>query len=463
METIGISEIIAAQREFFERGITKDISFRVKQLKKLKKQLMAYETELTHALNLDLGKSETEAFVSEISLLYRHLDQMIKKLPKWGKPQRHATPLFLMPSKSKVELTPYGNVLIIAPFNYPLLLTIDPLIGAIAGGNTALVGMSEHTPHTNDLLIAIMEESFTGNYIYFYTSSKEMNQTVLMYAFDKVFFTGSERVGRLILEQTNQFLTPVTLELGGKSPALVTENADIKAAAQRIVWGKFLNAGQTCVAPDYCLVDESVGQELLAEMRHCLIEMYGKSPKQSKDYGRLISREAMNRLTRLLEKDKPYLYYGASYDYVEKYIQPTLLSGTIKDSLASMEEEIFGPILPVLTYSTLREAIEFIHKYGKPLAFYPFSDKKREVDWLIHQIDSGDVTINDTVLHLANEYLPFGGVGSSGFGSYHGKESLRCFTYPKSILTRSTKVNIGLMYPPYTTKKKNVLRAFLTK
>lgn len=455
-----VEEIIERQRSFFKEGTTRTLSFRVKQLKLLKKQLMSYELELLEALSKDLGKSSMEGFMTEIGLVYRHLDQMITKLPKWGSKKKVRTPLFLWPSTSFIEPTPYGNCLIISPFNYPVLLTLDPLIGAIAGGNTALVGMSEYTPYTNIILSTIIRDTFLPDYVHCYTSNKETNQLVLEYQFDKLFFTGSESVGKIVLEKAAKHLTPTTLELGGKSPVIVTAYADIELAAQRIIWGKFINAGQTCVAPDYCLVDAKIKGELLEEMGRTITQFFGDSPKDSPDYARLINKEACHRIQGLIERDRSLIYMGGDVDESSLYVSPTLLYGEISADLASMEQEIFGPILPVLSYEHVDDAISFVKNRPKPLAFYPFSSEKSDVEYLVDSIDAGGVTVNDTLLHLSNEHLPFGGVGASGMGHYHGKATLDCFTYPKAILKRSTLIHLKAMFPPYTKEKEGLIQSF---
>ena len=455
-----ILEVIEKQRDFFRTGETKPIEYRITQLKKLKKQVRRYEDDLIDALEADLGKHPTESFMTEIGLVYRHLDEMIKKLPKWGGKVRVKTPLFLWPAKSYTVQAPYGNTLILSPFNYPVLLTLDPLIGAIAGGNTVIVGMSEQTEKTNFILKTLIEEAFSVDYIYFLTSSKEKNTVLLDYPFDKIFFTGSERVGRIVLEKAAKYLTPVTLELGGKSPVIVTQHADIEVAVDRIIWGKFTNAGQTCVAPDYCLIDKQVEREFLRLLSQRLVDFYGVNPQHSPDYGRIISEQAMSRLIHQIEYDQLHIYQGGNFDYQDKYIEPTILVGELGDDLLNMKEEIFGPVLPILSYNNLTEAVAFVKGYGKPLAFYPFTNHKEELEYLLDKLDFGGATTNDTLLHLSNEHLPFGGVGTSGMGNYHGKRSLECFTYPKAILRRSTVVKLALMFPPYTKEKDNTIRSF---
>ncbi len=453
-------DIVKEQRAFFETQKTQSIDFRVKQLKKLKEQVNRYEAELLDALKIDLGKPDTESFMTEIGLIYRHLDEMIKKLPKWTKKRRVSTPLFLFPARSYTIQSPYGSTLILSPFNYPVLLTLDPLIGAIAGGNTALVGMSEHTKETNLILETLISEVFPDYYIKFFTSNKEINQKILALKFDKIFFTGSEKVGKIVLEKTAKYMTPVTLELGGKSPVIITKYADLELAADRVVWGKFINAGQTCVAPDYCLVDESVKDSFITLLQESIIKFFGTTIIDSRDYGRVINDSSVDRLVSLIQQDESYIVFGGSFDKRKKYIEPTILSSKINQGLVSMSEEIFGPILPVLSYEELEEVVPFIKSHGEPLAFYPFSSDKAEIEFLMTRVNFGGATINDTILHLTNENLPFGGVGTSGMGSYHGIKSLETFSHKKSVLKRSTVIKLPLMFPPYTKEKENVIRVF---
>lgn len=455
-----IKQIIMEQRQLFDTQKTYPIEFRLKKLKQLKVQINRYEDDLLEALYQDLGKSASESFITEIGLVYRHIDEMVKKLPKWGKIKRVPTPLFLMPAKSYTLQVPFGNTLIIAPFNYPVLLTLDPLIGSIAGGNTAIVAMSEHTPKTNLVLRTLIAEAFTADYLFFLTGNREINESLLEHKFDKIFFTGSQKVGQIVLKKAAEHLTPTTLELGGKSPVIVTKYADLELAAERIVWGKFLNAGQTCVAPDYCLIDENIKAEFMPLLINNIHRFFGDNIEKSPDYGRLINNQSLERLLVLLNQDKKYIEFGSHFNEAERYLEPTIVSAKLEDSLALMEEEIFGPILPVLSYKKLEEGIAFIAKRDKPLAFYPFSSDKNELDDLIQRVSFGGATINDTVLHLANEHLPFGGVGTSGIGSYHGYKTLETFTHTKSVLKRSTLLRIPLLFPPYTTDKNNIIRLF---
>lgn len=455
------NDIVRQQRDFFNTGQTRSLNFRLNQLKKLKNQIQSYETELLEALHKDLHKSETEGYLTELGVLYLHLDDTIKHLKKWAKPQRTRTPLFLQPAKSEIRREPYGVSLIIGPFNYPVLLIFDPLIGAIAGGNTALIGLSEEVPNTNKVIQQLIGEIFEKKYITTYITSIDANQAVLGEKFDKIFFTGSEFVGKIVAKSAATNLTPITLELGGKSPAIVTKFADIELAAQRIIWGKFLNAGQTCVAPDYCLVDNQVKGELLEEMRSVLIKQFGSNPQLSPDFGRIVNAKSIQRLEKIIKSDQDYLWLGGTVDVSDRYIEPTILVADLLDPLEAMMTEIFGPIFPVLGYDKLGEAVQFIKRHPHPLAFYPFSNKKPEINWLVNQVDCGGITVNDTILHLANDRLPFGGVGPSGMGDYHGIESIRAFTYNKSVLKRSRIISIPFLFPPYTEKKHKIIRLFL--
>ncbi|MGY3766031.1 aldehyde dehydrogenase family protein [Vagococcus vulneris] len=453
--------IVRHQRDYFRTGQTLSLVFRKNQLIKLKRQLQNYEAELLIALKKDLHKSETEAYLSEIGILYRHLDQMIKNLKKWTSPKKVGTPFFLQPAKSEILREPYGVSLIIGPFNYPVLLVFDPLIGAIATGNTAVIGLSSSVPHTNRVIQEMLGETFEKKYVVSYISDKVSNEQILNEVFDKIFFTGSEKVGKIFAKQAAENMTPITLELGGKSPAIVTKYSDIELAAQRLVWGKFLNAGQTCVAPDYCLVDNQVKGQFLEEIRNVIVKQFGETPESSRDFGRLVSEASLKRLVKILEADQDYIWLGGQYGLADRFLEPTVIIGDSADELQCMSEELFGPILPVLGYDKLAEAVNFVRKKPQPLAFYPFSNNKKEINWLIKQISCGGITVNDTILHLANDNLPFGGIGHSGMGTYHGYDSVEAFSHKKSVLRRSQLVNLPLNFPPYTESKNKLIRLFL--
>lgn len=453
--------VVQQQRTYFQTHETLPISFRIEQLKKLKLFLKDHESELLVALSNDLGKHPTESYATELGLLYHSLDTMIKQLPKWQRKQPVKTPFFLWPAKSYTLASPYGNTLILSAFNYPLLLTIDPLIGAISGGNTAIIGLSEQSTQVNQVIISNYKKYFDENYLYFYVSSIDKNTAILKEKFEKIFFTGSPKVGKIVYQAASHHLTPVTLELGGKSPALVTRQANVKEAAKKIAWGKFLNAGQTCIAPDYCLVDESIGDEFVIEVKQAIKTMFNDNIEASNNFSRLTTEDVLERLLKLIDADRSFLVSGGKFNLKTKYLEPTILKAKISDKLVSMTEEIFGPILPILTYSNIEEALIFIEGYEPPLAFYPFSENKTEVTKLLSRIQFGGATVNNTMLHLSNINLPFGGVGQSGMGHYHGRYSFETFTHKKSVLVRSSKLNLPIMIPPYTHLKDKIIRYFL--
>lgn len=455
-------EKFEAQKTFFKTGQTQSVTYREIQLNKLQMALKKYETQLMYGLQQDLGKSETESYLTEIGLLYRHLKQMIKKLGKWTKAKKVKTPFFLQPAKSYTIRKAYGNTLIISPFNYPVLLSLDPLIGSIAGGNTTILGLSSETPYTNRILQKMLSEIFPENYVVTYLANRETNGELLALPFNKIFFTGSEKVGKIVSQKASEYLASVTLELGGKSPAIITDKANIKQAAERIAWGKWVNAGQTCVAPDYCLVDEKIQVQFTEELIKATQKMFGQKIEESVDFGRIINQRQFNRLEGLIKKDQNFICWGGESKSESLYISPTVLSGAIAAELSSMQEEIFGPILPILSYQSIMEALNFILDRPKPLAFYPFSQKKAELDYLVETLPFGGAVMNDTLLHLSNENLPFGGIGASGQGVYHGKESYNAFTYSQSILKRSTLLHLPVYYPPYTKRKTKLLKKLFT-
>ena len=456
-----VEDIISKQNAFYKTGQTKEVSYRKQSLKQLKVVLKANEGALVEAMGQDLGKHPLETYMSELGVLYESIDLMHKKLSVWQKKQRVKTHLFLLPATSYTQAEPLGQVFIISAFNYPLLLSLDPLVGAIAGGNVAMVALSESTPKINEVLIKIMSATFPEEYLFFFEGNKEINTEVLTHRFDKLFFTGSSTVGRSVMAAASRHLTPVTLELGGKSPALVTDKAKLAHAAECVVWGKFLNAGQTCVAPDYCLVDKKYHEEFITLVKQQLIAFYGVAPLYSEEYGRLANERAIIRLEQLIKQDQAHVVVGGQVDKEKRYVAPTVLKGTITTPLASMEEEIFGPVLPILSYETLEEALQFIESKEKPLAFYPFTQNSKEASYLTTRLSFGGSTVNDTILHLANSHLPFGGVGQSGMGQYHGKASFECFTHQKSILKRSSFIRLPLMNPTYSKMKEKVIRFFL--
>ncbi|HDX7834412.1 TPA: aldehyde dehydrogenase [Staphylococcus aureus] len=446
-------------KAFFNTQQTKDISFRKEQLKKLSKAIKSYESDILEALYTDLGKNKVEAYATEIGITLKSIKNARKELKNWTKTKNVDTPLYLFPTKSYIKKEPYGTVLIIAPFNYPFQLVFEPLIGAIAAGNTAIIKPSELTPNVARVIKRLINETFDANYIEVIEGGIEETQTLIHLPFDYVFFTGSENVGKIVYQAASENLVPVTLEMGGKSPVIVDETANIKVASERICFGKFTNAGQTCVAPDYILVHESVKDDLITALSKTLREFYGQNIQQSPDYGRIVNLKHYHRLTSLLNCAQMNIVFGGHSDEDERYIEPTLLDHVTNDS-AIMQEEIFGPILPILTYQSLDEAIAFIHQRPKPLSLYLFSEDENATQRVINDLSFGGGAINDTLMHLANPKLPFGGVGASGMGRYHGKYSFDTFTHEKSYIFKSTRLESGVHLPPYKGKFKYIKAFF---
>ncbi|HEH2253457.1 TPA: aldehyde dehydrogenase [Staphylococcus aureus] len=446
-------------KAFFNTQQTKDISFRKEQLKKLSKAIKSYESDILEALYTDLGKNKVEAYATEIGITLKSIKNARKELKNWTKTKNVDTPLYLFPTKSYIKKEPYGTVLIIAPFNYPFQLVFEPLIGAIAAGNTAIIKPSELTPNVARVIKRLINETFDANYIEVIEGGIEETQTLIHLPFDYVFFTGSENVGKIVYQAASENLVPVTLEMGGKSPVIVDETANIKVASERICFGKFTNAGQTCVAPDYILVHESVKDDLITALSKTLREFYGQNIQQSPDYGRIVNLKHYHRLTSLLNSAQMNIVFGGHSDEDERYIEPTLLDHVTSDS-AIMQEEIFGPILSILTYQSLDEAIAFIHQRPKPLSLYLFSEDENATQRVINELSFGGGAINDTLMHLANPKLPFGGVGASGMGRYHGKYSFDTFTHEKSYIFKSTRLESGVHLPPYKGKFKYIKAFF---
>lgn len=447
--------MIEEQKKFYLTGHTKNIEFRKKQLLKLKEKIKQYEKEILKALNMDLHKSEFEAYSNEIGIVLDSINYLVKNIDEWAKPVQVKTPVHFQPAKSFIVREPYGVVLIIGPFNYPFQLVMEPLIGAIIGGNTAIVKPSESSVHTTKIIKKMIGETFDTSYVRVVEGEKDEVTALIHASFDYIFFTGSVAVGKVVMRAAAEKLTPITLELGGKSPAIVDQTANIEVAAKRIVWGKFNNTGQTCVAPDYLFVHSSVYEKLMKAIRKTIEQFYGKNPQQSPDYGRVINERQFHRLKQLIEVEKEYITYGGSTDETDLYIEPTILEN-VTWSNPIMEDEIFGPILPVMKYDSLKMAIYEIQKLPKPLAAYFFSEHEKAIDYFLQELPFGGGCINDTVTHVGNPYLPFGGVGPSGVNAYHGKASFENFTHPKSIMKRSSRFSNNLLFPPYKQKVKLV-------
>ena len=454
-----VVNILKKQDEFFYTHRTKSLDFRVNQLKKLKTVIKKNEEKIFDALYQDLRKNRVESYATEVGFIYSSIDETIKNLKKWSKDKKVKTPIFLQPAKSIIRYEPYGKVLIIGPFNYPFQLIIEPLIGVIAAGNCAVIKPSELSPNVSRVITEIINDTFDENYIISVEGGVETNTSLLSGNFDYIFFTGSVAVGKIVMEAAAKNLTPITLELGGKSPVIVDRNTNIKATARKIVWGKTVNVGQTCIAPDYLYVHENIKDELIEEMKKAVEELYGKNIEKSESYGRIINERHFNRLRAILDEDKDKIIYGGHHNINDKYISPTFIEIISRD-VACMREELFGPILPIMTYNDLDKVIDDINNHDKPLALYLFTEDKKIQKKVIESTSSGGVSINDTILHVSNPNLPFGGVGPAGMGSYHGENSFRTFSHKRSILKKSNKINITPHYPPFNNKKLKMLKIF---
>jgi acyl-CoA reductase-like NAD-dependent aldehyde dehydrogenase len=442
--------VVAKQRAFFATNKPVSFIYRIEQLNQLKQAILTHQSELTEALFSDLHKSEFESYLTEIGLVLHELTLTTKQLKKWMKPQKVKTPLLSQPAKSYIYSDPLGVCLIISPFNYPVSLCLLPLIAAIAAGNCCIVKTSELTPNVSRVLKKLINSVFTPEYIECVNGDVDHATSLLAQNFDHIFFTGSTQVGKIVMQAAAKHLTPVTLELGGKSPCIVCADANIDVAVKRIVYGKMLNAGQTCVAPDYVLVDDSIKKEFLQKLTQRIKHLYGEDASKSQDFGRLVSQRHAQRISDLIDPDKVLI--GGDVDIEQRYIAPTVMHN-IDLSDAIMQEEIFGPVLPVLSFSDYETVFNIIQSLpSHPLAAYIFSENKQTQDILIVNIQAGGVAINHCVQHLANPYLPFGGVGLSGIGSYHGKHGFDRFSHQKSVLKAATWFDLPVIYPPYKNK-----------
>lgn len=443
---------VEKQRLFFNTHKTKDIDFRISQLKTLKKAILAYEERLYDALWKDLHKSKFEAFVTEIGLVLTEIGEHIRHLRKWAKPERVFTNQMIhFWSTSRIYKEPFGLILVIAPWNYPFQLLINPLVGAISAGNCVTLKASEYTPTVAEVMGRMITEFFPPEYITLFGGGREANHALLSQEWDYIFFTGSPLVGKIVLEAAAKKLTPVSLELGGKSPCIVDRDANLKVAASRIVWGKYINAGQTCIAPDYLFVHQSVKMELMELMKQKIKEYFGENPKSSPDYVHIATVSKTARLAEFLKG--AHLVTGGEIDLEARYISPTIIDA-VKPSDPVMQEEIFGPILPVMEFLKLSEVTNYINTHPKPLALYYFSDSKVNQTEMIRTTSSGGGCINEVLMHVANDRLPFGGVGNSGIGHYHGKFSFEVFSHSRSIMKKANFIDIPMRYAPYNNKIK---------
>lgn len=453
-----MENILDKQREYFKSGATLPIKNRLESLKILKTVIKLKEKEILAALKTDLGKSNTEAYMCEVGLALSEISYFLKHLKKFAKDKVVPTPLTNFHSKSIIKSVPYGNVLIISPWNYPFLLAIESLTNAIAAGNTVIIKPSAYSPATSKIVKEIVEEAFPSKYVAVVTGGREENKNLLSMKFDYIFFTGSQSVGKEVLKAASQNLTPVTLELGGKSPCIVDETANIKLAARRIVFGKYLNCGQTCVAPDYICCHSSVKDELVEEIKKQIVEQFGENPLDNPNYGKIINQKHFIRLCNLMIENK--IVIGGKVDTETLKIAPTVMTNvTWNDSV--MHEEIFGPILPIMTYNNLYDVIDVVEKLPHPLALYVFSESKKNIKSVTELCRYGGGCVNDVVVHLATPEMPFGGVGASGMGAYHGKFGFDTFSHKKSILDKKTWFDLPMRYQPYNKICSKLLKLFL--
>lgn len=446
-----IKDIVNRQREYFYSGETAGISFRLNALETLDKTIRAHEQEIFEALKRDLNKAPFETYMTEIGIILDEIKYMSKNIKSWCRNKKVKTPLSHFKSTSYIISEPYGVVLVMSPWNYPFQLTIAPLLGAIAGGNCVILKPSEYSVHTSRLLSRIIGESFDERHITVLEGGTEVNRQLLQESFDYIFFTGSASVGRIVMEAAAKQLIPVTLELGGKSPCIVDQDARVDIAARRIIWGKCLNSGQTCVAPDYLYVHREVKKELIEAMKRYITEFYGEDPCNNEEYPRIINERHFNRLRALM--DRGTILAGGYVNTGTLQISPTIIDHvTWEDPV--MQEEIFGPVLPVLEYDSISEVTAEINRHPKPLALYLFTNNRPVEEEVLRNVSFGGGCVNDTIIHLASSHLPFGGAGASGIGGYHGKWSFDTFTRQKSILKKSTLFDIKLRYAPYGNKLK---------
>ncbi|MBQ8684628.1 MAG: aldehyde dehydrogenase [Clostridia bacterium] len=458
MQEQEIARILTAQRAYFESGATYPVQARINALKRLQTTIRQNAEEICEALEKDLGKSRFEGYTCEVGMALDEIGYMLKNLKKFARPKRVKTPLAQFASKSFVLPTPRGNTLIVSPWNYPFLLAVDPLVDSLAAGNTAIVKPSAYSPHTSALLEKLLNACFSEELVAVVTGGREENACLLKQKFDFIFFTGSQAVGREVLKRAAEHLTPVALELGGKSPCIVDETANIPLAAKRIVFGKYLNCGQTCVAPDYILCDKRVKDRLVAEIVAQIKAQFGAEPLENPDYGKMINEKHFARVLGLINAEKTVFGGGSDKDALR--IEPTVLDG-VEWSDAVMREEIFGPVLPVLTFADFDEVYPLLADKQKPLALYLFTSDKRRAKQAFSRLRFGGGCINDTVIHLATTSMGFGGVGESGMGAYHGKTGFDLFSHQKSVVDKKTWLDLPIRYQPYTKAKEKWVRRFL--
>ena len=453
-----LEKLVEKQRVYFAEGKTLPVQERIRALERLGQALKSSEAELCRALRADLGKSRTESYMCEIGLTLSELGYVKKHLRSWSKDRRVRTPLSQFHARSFTVQEPYGVVLVMSPWNYPVLLTLEPLIGALAAGNCCVVKPSAYSPETSSVMAKILRSVFPEEYVAVVEGGRQENQGLLAQKFDYIFFTGGVNVGKLVMEKASAHLTPVTLELGGKSPCIIDETANLKLAARRLAFGKYLNCGQTCVAPDYVLVHEKVKERFLGYVKEEIVRMYGERPLENPDYGKIVNRKHFDRLLGLMNPEK--LVFGGESREESLQIAPAVLDGVTPED-AVMQEEIFGPLLPILTVRSMEEALSFVNDRPKPLAFYIFTQDKKVEQMFLRRASFGGGCVNDTIIHLATSAMGFGGVGNSGMGSYHGKKSFDTFSHEKSIVKKYNWIDLPMRYQPYTEQKEKMIRTFL--
>lgn len=455
-----IKSIRESQFAFYKTGATIPVSFRISQLKKLYSAIRKYEAEIAQALYADLGKSDYESFMCEIGLTLSEISYMLKNIKSFASSKTVRTPITQFPSRSFIKPIPYGNTLIISPWNYPFLLSMEPLVDAIAAGNTAILKPSAYSPSASEIIAKIISECFPSEYVAVVAGGRQENASLLHQKFDFIFFTGSRSVGKEVLLNAAEHLTPAVLELGGKSPCIVDSDADIRLAAKRIVFGKFLNCGQTCVAPDYILCERSIKDKLIQEVIKQIKSQYGNTPLHNPDYGKIINEKHFERLCRLIDNDK--LCYGGETDPSTLKIAPTVMDHVSFDDPV-MQEEIFGPVMPILEYDNFDSLMNELKEKEKPLALYIFSENKAHIKRVTDELSYGGGCINDVVIHLATSSMGFGGVGESGMGSYHGKAGFDAFSHQKSVIEKSTRIDLPMRYQPYKSALYKSLLKMLLK
>ena len=454
---MNFSKYIENQENYFKSGNTLPISKRKKLLKNLKKEILSNENKIFQALNNDLKKSNYETYLTEIGILISEIDLFLSNLNKWAKPKKVKSSLLSFPSSDYIYSEPYGKILVISPWNYPFQLAILPVLSAVAAGNTVVLKPSEHAPHTSKLVKEILESVFEKSHVLVIEGAAETASKLLEYRWDYIFFTGSVRIGKIVASAAAKHLTPTTLELGGKNPCIIDDTIDLRLASRRIVWGKFINAGQTCIAPDFLIVKRNIKDKLITHLSEEIEKAYGKDPKQSEDYPRIVNKTNLSRLSNMIKDTK--ILFGGEYDIETRYFSPTIIDEPRIDS-PIMDEEIFGPILPIISYDKENQIEELISKYEKPLALYVFSSNKKFSEKIIRKYSFGGGAINDTIIQVGNPNLPFGGVGHSGIGKYHGKTSFDQLSHKKAIVKKGNWLDIKIRYAPYKGKLEYVKKFF---